>query len=74
MLTEPSFINMIHVLDKRARSGKNYGFRQTIWAEIVEELEYLNDIAAYIEHTYPGTLEEAETAYMKAQESDKRSI
>jgi hypothetical protein len=67
MLTEISFINMIYVLDKRARSGKNYGFRQTIWAEIVDEIEFLNEVLAYIGKEDPNLIYDASEAVEKAR-------
>jgi hypothetical protein len=67
MLTEPSFINMVRVLDQRAKGGKNYGFRQTIWAEIADELEFLNDVLAYINEEVPGIVYDASEAIEKAR-------
>jgi hypothetical protein len=67
MLTEPSFINMIHVLDKRAKGGKNYGFRQTIWAEIADELEFLNEVLTYIGKEDPNLIYDASEAVEKAR-------
>jgi hypothetical protein len=67
MLTEPTFINMIRVLDKRASEGRNYGFRQTMWAEIVDELEFLNDVLAYIGQEDPAIIYDASEAIEKAR-------
>ena len=67
MLTEISFINMIRVLDKRAQAGKNYGFRQTIWAEIVDEIEFLNEVLAYIGKEDPNLIYDASEAVEKAR-------
>jgi hypothetical protein len=58
---------MIHVLDKRAKAGKNYGFRQTIWAEIVDEIEFLNEVLAYIGKEDPNLIYDASEAVEKAR-------
>lgn len=67
MLTEPSFIQKLRGLDKRAQDGKSYGFQQGIWAEIVDELEFLNDVLAYIDSEYQGLAHEAAEVIEKAR-------
>jgi hypothetical protein len=68
MLTEPSFVKLLQSLDKRANGNKSYGFRQDLWAEIVDELEFLNDVLLYINTTEPGLVDEAAEAVQKARE------
>ena len=67
MLTEPSFIQKLRGLDKRAQDGKSYGFQQGIWAEIVDELEFLNEVLAYIGKEDPSIIYDASEAIEKAR-------
>lgn len=69
MLTEPSFVKFLQSLDRRAKDKKSYGFRQDLWAEVVDELQFLNDVLLYINATMPGLVDEAAEAIQKSREN-----
>ena len=68
MYTDESFMALLQSLDRRAQENKSYGFRQNLWSEIIDELEFLNDVIRYIDETAPGIADEAAEAVQKARE------
>jgi len=68
MYTDESFMALLQSLDRRAQENKSYGFRQNLWSEIIDELEFLNDVIRYIDETVPGIADEAAEAVQKARE------